>query len=356
LSWANVPGHEDLKAAFRRVIGRGRLAHAYLFAGPHGVGKRRFAVELAKKLLCERHQGDEACDQCPACLQVAAGTHPDYQLVGLPADKHEFPIELMHELIARLALKPARGKHRVAIVDDADSFNEETANCFLKSLEEPPPRSLLVLLATNLDRQLPTIRSRCQLVRFGNLPEESMASQLVHEGLASAEAEARQFVRLAGGNLADARALADPAVRAFRRELLEGLGQARLDSVGLGQKLDKFAEEGIKESATKRQRASLALNFLVDFLRTALHEKVARSPGETAADQPPGQSATSSSSPLAVTDPDDAQVLRRFVERIDEDRLLRMLDRCLEADYQIGRRLQLVLILEALTDALAQVA
>jgi hypothetical protein len=163
-----------------------------------------------------------------------------------------------------------------------------------------------------------------------------MVAQLVEEGLAPGAGEARQLLRLAGGNLADARALADAETRAFRRELIDSLGQPRLDSVGIGQKLDKFAEEGVKESATKRQRATLALKFLIGFLRAALVAKQGGQPD--------------------LADPEDAQTLRRFVDRIDEERLLQMLDRCLEADYQIARRLQLVLILEALTDALAEAA
>ncbi len=99
MSWAKVQGHDNLVASFQQVIRRGRLAHAYLLVGPRGVGKKAFAIELAKTLLCEGagHGGNgparlEACDACPACVQVAAGTHPDFQQIGIPEDKHEFPI------------------------------------------------------------------------------------------------------------------------------------------------------------------------------------------------------------------------------------------------------------------------
>src|SRR5262245_62029222 len=108
MSWATIQGHDGLKAAFQEAIRRGRLAHAYLFVGPHGVGKKRFAIEMAKCLLCDQTDAArrlDACDACPSCVQIVAGTHPDYQQIGIPEDKHEFPIELMQELIARLALK-----------------------------------------------------------------------------------------------------------------------------------------------------------------------------------------------------------------------------------------------------------
>ena len=106
-------GHEAVVEAFRRAVRRGRLAHAYLFAGLPGVGKRAFAMELAKALLCERTPAGarqdaalEACDRCPACVQVEAGTHPDFTLALKPEDAHEFPIEVMREVCRGLSLKP----------------------------------------------------------------------------------------------------------------------------------------------------------------------------------------------------------------------------------------------------------
>src|SRR5262245_23591155 len=164
VSWQRVRGHEALIQAFDRALQRGRLAHAYLFTGPPGVGKRLFAHELAKALLCENPSTDrvEACDRCSACAQVEAGSHPDFFAVSRPEENLEMPIRVMQELCHALSLKPARGKRKIAVIDDADDFNEESANSFLKTLEEPPPHSLLILIGSSADRQLPTIVSRCQ--------------------------------------------------------------------------------------------------------------------------------------------------------------------------------------------------
>src|SRR6516225_7769368 len=106
VSWRRVKGRDALAAAFERVVARGRLAHAYLFTGPAGVGKRLFAAELAQAILCENPPEGrlEACDQCAACALVRAGNHPDFFVTARPDDKLELPIESVRELARSLAL------------------------------------------------------------------------------------------------------------------------------------------------------------------------------------------------------------------------------------------------------------
>src|SRR5256885_2028808 len=117
MSWGAIRGHDAIRAAFARAIAQGRLAHGYLFVGPEGVGKRRFALELAKGLLCERPPEPlTACDTCPSCVQCDAGTHPDCLTVGLPEDKHEFPVRLVQEFTRLLHIKPQKGGRRVGIL------------------------------------------------------------------------------------------------------------------------------------------------------------------------------------------------------------------------------------------------
>src|SRR5262249_51235353 len=150
--WQRVLGHDAHVEEFTRAVRRGRLAHAYLFVGPEGVGKRLFATELAKALLCEAPPADQslqACDRCPACVQVDAGTHPDFAYTRRPAEAHDFPVEIMREVCRSFALKSARGRGRVIILDDVDDLNDASANCFLKTLEEPPPRSVLILIGNS---------------------------------------------------------------------------------------------------------------------------------------------------------------------------------------------------------------
>jgi DNA polymerase-3 subunit delta' len=334
VSWQRVKGHEAQIQAFDQAQGRGRLAHAYLFTGPAGIGKRLFAGELARALLCERPPDHlDACDHCTSCKLIEAGTHPDFFTVARPEDRHEVPIELMLELGQNFGLKSARGRGKVAILDDADDLNEESANCFLKTLEEPPPRSVLILIGTSTSRQLPTIVSRCQVVRFAPLPEPLVVELLRQQGIEDAALLAR-LVRLSGGSPGQAMLLADPELWAFRRTLLEGLTREQPDTVTLAKEWTQFVEEAGKESAAQRRRATLVLRLLIDFLNDALTLRLGGTP--------------------RLAEAEDLQLLERLAKRVDPERLLAMLERCLEADTQIERYVQLVLVLEGLMDALGQ--
>ena len=178
MSWNEILGHRDVLERFRKSVMRGRLASTFLFVGPAGIGKRTFAAKLAQALLCESTADTDLdpCGHCPACQQAAAGTHPDLEIIGKPRDKNFIPIETFigdrehrrqEGLCHNLGMKPFRGGRKIAIVDDADYLNAEGANSLLKTLEEPPPKSVLILISESEHRQLDTIRSRSQLVRFG---------------------------------------------------------------------------------------------------------------------------------------------------------------------------------------------
>ena len=335
MAWQRIRGHDALVEGFRRAVRRGRLAHAYLFTGPAGVGKRLFAVELAKALLCENAAPDglQSCDRCPSCIQVEAGTHPDFFTAVRPPEALEFPISLMRELCQGFAFKSARGRGKVVLIDDADDLNEEAANCFLKTLEEPPPRSVLILIGSTPDRQLQTIVSRCQVIRFAPLPSAVVDELLQEQGIEDSALRAR-LVRLSAGSPGLAKELADPALWEARRDLLQGLTKTPIDSVELSRRWMEFVEEAGKESAAQRRRAQLVLRLVIDFLDDALTISMNGVPRRTEAE--------------------DRPALDALARRADPERLLEALGRCLEADRQIDRRVQLVLVLEGLMDALGQ--
>jgi DNA polymerase-3 subunit delta' len=332
VSWQSIHGHDAHRRTFAHAVARGRLAHAYLFTGPPGIGKRLFARELARALLCENPGPELApCERCESCTLVGADTHPDFFAVARPADKNEMPIEVMRELCRSFSLKASRGRGKIALLDDADDLNAESANCFLKTLEEPPPRSVFFLIGTSPERQLPTIVSRCQVVRFTPLASDVVASILKKQGVTDARLLAR-LVRLGRGSPGQALALADQQLWDFRKVLLEGLLEPRPDSVALAKKLMEFVEDAGKETAAHRRRAGQVLRLLIEFFDDVLAVQLEKTPD--------------------TGDPEEMPLLRKMAKRVDPDKVLRILDRCLDADTQTERYLQLVLVLEALLDAL----
>jgi DNA polymerase III subunit delta' len=279
--WHGILGHDDKVEQFRRILTSGRLASTYLFVGPPGVGKRRFALELAHSLLC-RETADaslEPCGNCESCRMFAAGSHPDLELVGLPPEKATLPIALFigddehrnqEGLCHRIGLRPFFGRRKVAIIDDADHFGIASANCLLKTLEEPPPSALLILIGTSPSRQLPTIRSRSQIVRFRTLDTATIAQILLDTGSVADRAQAQRAAELGEGSVERARELADPNLWEFRDQLLSALGSTRPDSVRLGRSVQAFVDEAGKEPSLRRNRLRLVIGFAVEYYRSGL--------------------------------------------------------------------------------------
>jgi DNA polymerase-3 subunit delta' len=287
--WRGVYGHDAVVERFRRTLASGRLASTYLFVGPEGIGKRRFATELACALLCSESADAalEPCGRCDSCRLFAAGNHPDFELVGLPKDKSKLPIELFvgnrehrHQegLCHRISLKPYLGNCRIAIIDDADHFNQESANCLLKTLEEPPPRSLLILIGTSPSRQLPTIRSRSQVVRFSPLDSPTVARILAESGLVTDPQQATTAAELSGGSVSRAQELADPALWAFREQLFRELVNPQ--PVRLARAVQAFVDEAGKETAQKRDRLRTVIGFAIGYYRDQLAAEGAAGPAD----------------------------------------------------------------------------
>jgi DNA polymerase-3 subunit delta' len=218
--WDEVVGQDAAVALLRRAVAADRLAHAYAFVGPPGVGRRLVALGLAQACLCRAG----GCGTCPACRRVAAGQHPDCHLVAPvpPADNPRgapaIRIEQVRALEHQAALAPHEGARKVFVVDDAERTTLPAAQAFLKTLEEPPPRTLLVLVVANPRALPPTVLSRCQRVRFRPLGPEALAALLAARG--RAPAEGALLARLCRGQLGAALAADADELRARREAAL----------------------------------------------------------------------------------------------------------------------------------------
>ena len=179
MAFNQILGQEKPKQIIKKAIQGKSLAHSYLFYGQESIGKKKVAIELAKSLNCISSVEADACDKCISCQKIESRTYPDFFFVeplkNTPAAREAvIKIEAIRELQRKLAYHPYEGKVKIAIIDDADRMNLQASNSFLKTLEEPPSTTILVLISSHPFKLLPTIISRCQAIQFQPLNPENI--------------------------------------------------------------------------------------------------------------------------------------------------------------------------------------
>ena len=291
MAWTDIIGHEFAKRLLQAHLAEGTVAGAYLFAGPDGVGKRRLALEMVKALNCAA-PGGRPCDACPACRQIGRGVHPDVHALTPGGASQQIRIDEVRHLLGRLALQPFSARVQAAVIDGAERLTEEAANSLLKALEEPSARARFFLTTARLSDCLPTIVSRCQLVRCRPLPVEAVERLLREREVAPDAAEAA--ARLSGGSVSQALELSGrwPA----HREMLARCADRRPSA---------WLEGALPET---RQDVTQFLDGLMDWLRDV--------------------AMTAAGGPQWVRQTAHAEALRRAAAAID-------LDRCLEVASEL---------------------
>ncbi|PKN32715.1 MAG: DNA polymerase III subunit delta' [Deltaproteobacteria bacterium HGW-Deltaproteobacteria-19] len=197
MPFRDICGHEKPISILRRALTSGRIAHAYLFRGMDGVGKRAVAETFAKALNCSRME-DDACGECPSCRKFDSGNHPDVVIIR-PVGPF-IRIGEVRTLQDQMGFRPLEGGRRVFLILEADRMNEPAANALLKTLEEPSPRNHLILVTSRPHRLPSTILSRCQHLPFNPLQTEAIALFL-REHMDFSEAQAATLASSAGGSI-----------------------------------------------------------------------------------------------------------------------------------------------------------
>jgi DNA polymerase III subunit delta' len=237
-------GNKPAREILRRLVAAGRVPNALLFAGPEGVGKKQFAIELARRFVCTAPSAGDACGECPACKR--AGTfaiptfekgeesdrvffsqHPDVGMV-VPF-KRNLRIGAIRALEREANFLPFEAQSRIFIIEDADKMNDPSSNALLKTLEEPPPTSHIVLIASREDSLLPTIRSRCQTIRFAPVSAKEIEEYLVGTGEFSGE-DAVLAANVCGGSIGRALSIVPASFRTQRSSMLGVLKAAVADN------------------------------------------------------------------------------------------------------------------------------
>jgi DNA polymerase-3 subunit delta' len=259
VTFAQIIGHDRQKNILRRALASGRLAHAYLFAGPDGVGKRLMAIALARVLFCAHGTG---CGECPACRKLDHRNHPDLHV--LEADGNSIKIEQVRALQRDLSLRPLEASRKVCLIEAADTMTVAAANALLKTLEEPRGDTVLLLLSCQPQRLLETIRSRCQLLLFSRQPLELLRDNLSQQ-LGVADAEAHVLAALSEGSFKKAFGKDRQLYLEERRRLLKTL--TALSPGSILQVLE-FAEQLAGDKATLPDILEIFQAFYRDVLFT----------------------------------------------------------------------------------------
>ena len=259
-------GHEWAVDMLKRHISRGALRHAYLFAGPPGLGRRTLALRLAQALNCTQSPAPgQPCGVCRDCRQIESMTHPDLSVVQAETEGGTLKVDQIREVRRALTLKPYQAKYRVALFLRFQEASEGAANALLKTLEEAPEYAVLVLTADSPEQLLPTITSRCEVLRLHPLSADVIESHLQQHG---AEPEqAHLIAHVSGGRPGYAlRLLNDETALEFRAERLAELKE--LLSSTCVQKFN-YAERLAKDKDTMRQTLLVWLSFWRDVLLRA---------------------------------------------------------------------------------------
>ncbi|MBI4654892.1 MAG: DNA polymerase III subunit delta' [Nitrospirae bacterium] len=191
----NIIGHEKVLGILGGLLVKNRIGHAYLFAGEPGIGKRLTAINFAKTLNCQKPVTSnelqvttknkdsslieiDCCDKCPSCIKTDKAIHPDVFFLRPEGDGKQITIQMIRDMEEALSYRSFEGGWKVVIIDEAETLNQSSANAFLKTLEEPPERTVLILISSMPEMILETILSRCQRINFSPLPLKEMCELL----------------------------------------------------------------------------------------------------------------------------------------------------------------------------------
>ncbi len=261
MPFADVVGHERIIEVLQRSLRTGKTAHSYLFEGIPGCGRRKSALALIQAMFC-KDVDDDACGVCSSCRKVAGGSHADIHTISPLPDKRDISIDQLREMQRTLSLRPYEAPRKVCIIEPAERMSVNAANSLLKTLEEPPGDALIILLTENAGMLLPTIRSRCQLVRFAPLPPEHVLTLLERSGMDSGTAA--MLAPLSGGSMQRAQELDNESLAARRDAVISRLSLMNINRIAT-------VFDAAEALSGNREETLELLDLLISFYRDAVH-------------------------------------------------------------------------------------
>jgi DNA polymerase III subunit delta' len=311
MPFSDIAGQETAIAVLRRSISMGRVAHAYLFSGIEGCGKKKTALAFVQAVFCGK---EEACGVCSSCRKIASGQHPDLHM--LEPDGAFIKIDQVRELQKELSYRPFEAPKKACIIDGADKLNPSSGNALLKTLEEPPGDALMILIAPERSNVLQTILSRCQSLAFQPLPAELIEARLARDGFAPDAA--RVAATLSGGSLRRAMEIGSDGVLEGRASFL-----ARVTALNLKDVTTLFRTA--EELAADKEGLPGLLELLLSFLRDILIYR---------------------SRPEGLANADLEELVAREANRCSEGRIMELIEQLLAMRRMLVRNVNARLALE----------
>ncbi len=272
MSFTDILAQNHIIDHFNKAIQSDHLSHAYIFTGQEGVGKTSFAKEFAKALNCKNDEND-SCNSCPNCIRIEAHNHPDVFWTEREEKAKFIKIENIRNLQNSVRLSPLESNYKIFIIKEADNMNEEASNCLLKTLEEPSPNTIIILIANTMTPIKDTIRSRCQIIRFQPIPSHIIESRLTDKSDADAS-KIGWISRFCNGSLGNALHLLDTNHYDVNNDIITRMTEPDMDNLVFAEEIiDSYLSDG-DSLEEKRQILKSLLHCILQLYRDLLIVKV----------------------------------------------------------------------------------
>ena len=272
MPFTDILAQDHIIDHFNKAIKTDHLSHAYIFTGQEGVGKALFAKEFAKALNCKNNDND-SCNSCTNCNRIEMLNHPDVFWIEREEKAKFIKIENIRNLQNSVRLSPLESEYKIFIIKEADRMNEEASNCLLKTLEEPSPNTIIILIANSIAPIKDTIRSRCQVIRFQPIPSRIIESQLTDKSDADAN-KIGWISRFCNGSLANALHLLDDNHYEMNSDIVTRMTEPDIDNLAFAEEvIDSYLSAG-DSLEEKRQILKSILHCILQLYRDLLLVKV----------------------------------------------------------------------------------
>lgn len=331
MSFTDILAQNHIIDHFKKAIEADHLSHAYIFTGQDGIGKTLFAKEFAKALNCKNDEND-SCNSCQNCIRIENHNHPDVFWTEREEKAKFIKIDNIRNLQNSVRLSPLESDYKIFIIKEADRMNEEASNCLLKTLEEPSPNTIIILIANSMTAVKDTIRSRCQIIRFYPIPTDIIVNQLTDKSDADAN-KIGWISRFCNGSLGNALDLLDDNYYKMNNDIVTRMVEPDMDNLVFAEEIiDSYLSSG-DSLEEKRETLKIVLHCILQFYRDLLIVKIRN-----------GHDVQQVKTSLFNEDREDA--LQRHGKSLTQEQIITIIDEILEFIKYIDFNLNINLLVE----------